>query len=72
MDRNAGSALGFSELRGGPRDDEVNVVLDEIPQFKGTSCEVTTLGGGITNRNCRIDAGGESVVRAIAILCVTH
>jgi thiamine kinase-like enzyme len=36
--------------------------LQRIPQWKGAEITTTSLGGGITNQNYRVDVGGESFV----------
>ncbi len=46
-------------------DDELRALLDKIPLFKAKAVRLTPLGGGITNRNYRVDAGEESFVLRI-------
>ena len=36
--------------------------LQRVPQWKGAEITTTSLGGGITNQNYRVDVGGESFV----------
>ncbi|HET7236648.1 MAG TPA: phosphotransferase [Actinomycetota bacterium] len=41
-------------------------VIDAVPAWAGLGAEVEVLGGGITNRNFRVDIGGESFVVRLA------
>src|SRR5438445_7009872 len=45
--------------------DEQNLI-QLIPELRGRSLTVSPLGGGLTNRNYRIDADGESYVLRVA------
>ena len=45
--------------------DEQNLI-QLIPELRDRSLTVTPLGGGLTNRNYRIDADGESYVLRVA------
>src|SRR3989442_3305938 len=45
--------------------DEENLI-QLIPELRDRSLTVTALGGGLTNRNYRIDADGESYVLRVA------
>jgi ethanolamine transporter len=54
------------ELESQERIDEVKALAALVPELQGKDMTVTELGGGLTNRNCRVDAGGESYVVRIA------
>ncbi len=45
---------------------EIQHILDDIPNFAGQSCSVFPLNGGLTNRNYKIVAGSASYVLRIA------
>jgi thiamine kinase-like enzyme len=47
-------------------DDRIGGVLDCVPLLRGRDRSVTSLPGGITNRNYRVDTDGESYVLRIA------
>jgi thiamine kinase-like enzyme len=47
-------------------DDGIGAVLDCVPLLRGRDRSVTSLSGGITNRNYRVDTGDESYVLRIA------
>jgi thiamine kinase-like enzyme len=47
-------------------DDRIGAVLDCVPLLRGRDRSVTSLPGGITNRNYRVDTGDESYVLRIA------
>ncbi len=40
-------------------------ILDQVPGWTAASCRVTTLAGGITNRNFKVERGGEAFVLRI-------
>jgi thiamine kinase-like enzyme len=47
-------------------DDHVQDLIQLIPELRGRSATASPLGGGLTNRNYRIDAAGESYVLRVA------
>src|SRR2546425_611572 len=47
-------------------DDHVQDLIQLIPELRGKSATASPLGGGLTNRNYRIDAAGESYVLRVA------
>ena len=47
-------------------DEQIQKLTGLIPQLRGRSLTVSPLDGGLTNRNYRIDTGGESYVLRIA------
>ena len=46
--------------------DPIHNLIQFIPVLRGRHVTVTVLGGGLTNRNYRIDAGSESFVLRVA------
>ncbi len=49
-----------------PIDDELQAIFLLVPVLRGKELTVKQLGGGLTNRNYRVDADGESYVLRIA------
>src|SRR5262245_42023185 len=49
-----------------PAHHELDAVLAQVPALRGRPVAVQPLDGGLTNRNYRVDAGGESFVVRIA------
>jgi thiamine kinase-like enzyme len=47
-------------------DEPVHNLIQLIPELRGRSLAVSPLGGGLTNRNYRVDASGESYVLRVA------
>ena len=46
--------------------DEVRAVLQHVPVLQGRESTITALGGGLTNRNYRVDTAGATYVLRIA------
>jgi thiamine kinase-like enzyme len=54
----------MSDARSDPADPGASVreLLDRVPRWRGRSLRVEPLSGGLTNRNFRVEAGGEAFV----------